>query len=411
MPISRAAGIVALAACAKFCSAPGQSFFIAVFVDHLIAGTSVTRTGFAVMYGLATVFSAATVLGVGRAVDRRGVAPVWASVALGLSAGCLVLSLATGPALVFLALCLMRGFGQGSFPLLGTVLVASSFEAARGRALSLSSQGIAVATATLPALCVVLIAAVGWRPTLQIVAATLALVVVPLSLLARSGRRRPALAQPRPAALRETLRRPGVRSLLLIFAVPPLVTTAIVVNAVSVLGEIGLGSGEAAGAIGVMALSAVGGALIGGLLVDRFAPRVVLAAMGATLVASTVLMLAKLPVAAYAGFVALGLAGGLYTTANGSLWAQTYGTEGLGRLQSLASSGQILGAALGPLPLALSLSLGGSYAPGLALLAALAGAGLLGGWLWASRAARRDATPGTQLLRPRRSPAGSSAAA
>ncbi|MEX2448640.1 MAG: MFS transporter [Solirubrobacterales bacterium] len=389
MSTSRAAGIVALAACAKFCSAPGQSFFIAIFVDHLIAGTSVTRTGFAAMYGLATVFSAATVLGVGRAVDRRGVAPVWAAVALGLSAGCLALSLATGPALVFLALCLMRGFGQGSFPLLGTVLVASSFEAARGRALSLSSQGIAAATATLPGLCVALIAAFGWRPTLQIVAAALALVVLPLSLLARTGRRRRVASHSTPAGLRETLRRPGVRSLLLIFAVPPLVTTAIVVNAVSVLGEIGLGSGEAAGAIGVMALSAVGGALIGGVLVDRFAPRVVLAALGVALTLSVALLALGVPVLAYGSFVALGVANGLYATANGSLWAQTYGAEGLGRLQSLASSGQILGAALGPLPLALSLSLTGSYAPGLALLAALAGAGLLGGWLWAARTSRR----------------------
>ncbi len=391
MSASRAAGIVALAACAKFASAPGQSFFIAVFVDHLIAGAGVTRTGFAVMYGLATVFSAATVLGVGRAVDRRGVGPVWAAVALGLSAGCLTLSLASGAALVFLALCLMRGFGQGSFPLLGTVLVASSFEAARGRALGLASQGIAVATAILPGLCVALIAAFGWRPTLQIAAAALALGVAPLSLVAQRGAPHVRAPAPSAAGLRETLRRPGVRPLLLVFAVPPLLTTAVVVNSVSLLGEIGLGVGQAAGAIGAMALCAVAGALLGGVLVDRFASRVPLAAMGAALTLSAALLLLAAPLAAYAAFVVLGLAGGLYSTANGSLWAQTYGTAGLGRLQSLASSGQILGAALGPLPLALSLSLTGSYAPGLALLAALAAAGLVGGWLWATRTARREA--------------------
>ena len=115
-------------------------------------------------------------------MDRRGIAPVWAFVALGLSAGCLTLSFASSAALVFVALCLMRGFGQGSFPLLGTVLVASSFEAARGRALGFASQGITLATAILPAVCVALIAAFGWRSTLQIAAAILALIVLPLPL-------------------------------------------------------------------------------------------------------------------------------------------------------------------------------------------------------------------------------------
>jgi MFS family permease len=391
MSRTRAAGIIALATLAKFSSAPGQSFFIAVFVDHLIAGAGVSRTGFALLYGFATVFSASTVLGIGRAIDRRGIGLVWVGVAFGLSAGCALMSLAYGPLLVFVALCMMRGFGQGSFPLLGTVLVASSFERARGRAFSISAQGIAIATAILPGLGVILINSYGWRSALRLVAAALILVVAPLGLVARRGPGRRPARRPKATRLRETIRMPGVRPLLCVFAVPPLVVTAIVVNSVSLFGAIGLGAAAAAGAIGAMAISAVFGTLIGGVLVDRFRPGIPLAAMAATLAVAVGLFLIAAPLAAYVSFVALGAANGLYTTANGALWAETYGTEGLARLQSLASSGQILGAALGPLPLALSLTLTGGYTAGLVLLGALALIGLLGGRRWARRSSPRIA--------------------
>jgi len=105
----------------------------------------------------------------------------------------------------------------------------------------------------------------------------------------------------------------------------------------------------------------------------------VLSVMGAALLISPLLLMLGAVGVTYVAFVALGVAGGLFATANGSLWAQLYGTDGLGSLQSIGSAGQIAGAAAGPLPLALSLSLTGSYVPGLALLAGLALAGTIGG--------------------------------
>ena len=48
--------------------------------------------------------------------------------------------------------------------------------------------------------------------------------------------------------------------------------------------------------------------------------------------------------------------GGLCEICLGSLWAQLYGTDGLGSLQSIGSAGQIAGAAAGPPPGALALA-------------------------------------------------------
>lgn len=98
--------------------------------------------------------------------------------------------------------------------------------------------------------------------------------------------------------MRASLRRPGVVTLLAISTVGPLIMTAVVVHAISLLRSVG-------------------------------AP-----------------------------------------TANGSLWAHGYGIESLGGLQGLASSAQIAGAAIGPLPLAISLDATGSDVPGLIALVA-----------------------------------------
>jgi hypothetical protein len=86
--------------------------------------------------------------------------------------------------------------------------------------------------------------------------------------------------------------------------------------------------------------------------------------------------------AAYAGFVLLGLAGGLFTVVSGTAWARSYGFERLGGMQGSASLVQILAAAICPLPLALSLGGSGSYLPGTLMLVALAAGATIAAACW-----------------------------
>lgn len=85
---------------------------------------------------------------------------------------------------------------------------------------------------------------------------------------------------------------------------------------------------------------------------------------------------------AYAGFAAIGAAGGCFGVTSGIVWARTYGVIGLGRLQGVSFAAQIAAAAAGPLPLALSLEATGSYTAGVLLLAAVATAALAGAAHW-----------------------------
>jgi MFS family permease len=397
--VRSAAATVALGAVAKFASGPGQSFFIAVFVDHLIRDAGVSRTGFASLYALATTVSAAMVLAIGRLVDRRGVRVVWLGVAAGLASACVGLSLATGPLMVLLALSLMRGFGQGSFPLLGTVLIATRFEARRGRAFSAAAQGVTLAGIVLPGVAAALIALFGWRHALQLVALGIVVAIVPLGLL--TSAKRGSVEGPVPDAHRlgATLRRPGVLPLLLILAAPPLITTAVVINAVSLLGAAGISPGAAAASLGLTSLAGAAGAIAGGQLADRRPPHVILGTLGGILAAGIGLLLLGAAGPSFAGLVLLGLATGMSATANGTVWASVYGLEGIGALQGVASAGQVAGAAAGPLPIAALLALTGGYSAGLGLLLAIAVAAAVAGARW--RPARDQPARGRPRVHPR----------
>lgn len=377
------AGVVALAFVASLASSPGQSYWLSLFVDDLIDATGLSRAAFSFVYAAATACSALTVLAVGRLVDRRGVGTAWAVVAVGLAVGCGAASVAAGAVSAFVALALLRAFGQGSFPLLGTLMVAARFDGWRGRALAVGNLGSTLAAAGLPAIAVLLIAELGFRDAFRVTGLAVLLLVTPLALVAaRVGAGAPSTLRPVVpagegtglAVALERLRFPwreGGGILLVVLAAPPLVVTGAVFHATSILAERGLGDGGAAGVLAVLAVTTAIGAVVAGVLLDRLGARPVLVASSLLLGGGVALLLADGTVAAYGAFAVLGVAGGLNVTANGVVWAQGYGVERLGALQSAGDAARIAGAALGPLPLAVAFSAAGAYDAGLVALAGL----------------------------------------
>ena len=231
----------------------------------------------------ATACSALTVLAVGRLVDRRGVGTAWAAVAVGLAAGCGVASLAAGAVGAFVALALLRAFGQGSFPLLGTLMVAARFDGWRGRALAVGNLGSTLAAAGLPAVAVLLIAELGFRDAFRVTGLAVLVLVAPLALVAarlapRCGRGRRGDGRGSPPARERFPWREGGGVLLVILAAPPLVVTGAVFHATSILAERGLGDGAAAGVLAVLAVTTALGAVVAGVLLDRAGARPVLVA-------------------------------------------------------------------------------------------------------------------------------------
>lgn len=378
--------IAVLAAAAFFASAPGQSFLISVFVDDILEGTGLSRTAFSGLYAAGTVVSAVSMLVLGRLVDRYGLRVAWVVVSLALATACGLASLATGAVVVFLALALLRTSGQGSFTLVGTLLVATSFERRRGQAMAVANLGITAASVLLPPSVAALILAVGWRHAYQVLALAVAVLVLPLAVLVRPGPERapaaPASGQGSPSmpaasrpATRLGISLPSATAarLLLILAAPPLVGTALTFHAVSILGEQqGLSYLQAGACLSVLGLSSAVGTVLSGLVADRISTRALLVLLSLVTLCAPLVLLAQATVAAYGAFAVLGIAMGATGVANGTVWARTFGLDGLARIQGTAQSSMITAAALAPLVPALGHTAGTGYVPALLLLGALA---------------------------------------
>jgi MFS family permease len=399
--------VLALAATAMLASGPGQSFLIAVFVDELIAAADVTRTGFSLLYAGGTVVSAASMLMIGRLADRSGLRAVWAVAALGLAGACLLASLVHGIVLAFLALAFLRTFGQGTFPLAATLLVARSFRGRRGQAFASASLGLTVASIALPPASVGLILAFGWRDAYRLLGLAVLVLVLPLGLLIRDGGRRATEPAPAgatggryPRALRVARRGPAIalptrraRRLLFVVSAPPFLMTAVIFHAVAVLDERGLSLAQAGGVLALLGAANAAGTIAGGAVADRVRTRSLLVAMTALLLLGIALLLFRSTPAAVAAYLAIGLGGGVFGVTSGIVWPRTYGLAGLGRLQGTATSVQIAGAAAGPLPLALASGLTGGFDAGLLALGLYAAVVLVVAFRW------RD--PRIVRLRPR----------
>jgi MFS family permease len=396
--------VLSLAFVAMFASAPGQSFLIAVFVDEILDGAGISRTAFAGLYAGATVVSASAMMVVGRAADRSGLRAVWIVVGLGLALACALASVIQGLLLAFVALALLRTFGQGSFPLVATLLVNRWFGGRRGQAMAVASFGLTAAGVVLPPLVVLLVIHVGWENAYRILGLALLAVVLPLAILVREpsgGRGRIDLPVPGagrfPRGLRSSRRLPRLTlptrraaRLLLVLSASPLILTAVIFHAVSLLGARGLSLTEAGLALSLLGLASAAGTVAGGAVADRISTRALLSGTSALLAASVAILIVHGRPAAYLAFVVLGFAGGLFGIASGIVWARTYGLEQLGRLQGASFAVQIAAAAAGPLPLALSLAAADSYTPALIGLAAYGGLTLAVALRWRDpRAVRR----------------------
>jgi MFS family permease len=374
-----------LAFAAMVASGPGQSYLVAVFVDEMLAGTGLSRTVFSALYAGGTVVSAVCMLRLGRLADRVGLRALWVVASLGLAGACALASAAHGVVLAFLGLAFLRTFGQGSFPLLATVLVSRTFAGRRGQAMAVASLGLTATSVLLPPLAVWLILELGWRNAYRSLGLALLVLALPLAVFVRTpaspaGRRPPASSGRwqrglypralRPSRLLPRLEVPSPRALRLLFivAAPPLIVTAVIFHLVSLLSGRGLSFAQAGLALSVFGVSSAIGTVIGGSITDRARTRTLLAATSGLIALGTGLLLVPTGPVGFGAVVLMGLGTGLFGVAARIVWPRTYGLAEIGRLQGTATSVQIAAAAAGPLPLAVSDAATGGYTAGLLAL-------------------------------------------
>ena len=301
------------------CLAIGGLFSLPVFLRPIAQDTGWSTTGISTAMTLAFVALALGSIAWGTLSDRFGPRGVVLAGSVLLAAGLALASLA--PSLRVFQLCFggLVGFAAAAIFAPMMACVTGWFDTRRSLAVSLVSAGMGMAPMTMSPLAAWLVQAHDWRTALQIIAALVAALMLPLALLVR---RPPALAQAAPTAVPGSAQQQPALSLgqalrsapFLILVLTSFLSCAThsgpIFHTVSYAVTCGIPLMAAVSIYSLEGLAGMGGRLVFGLLGDRFG-------------AARVLVLALLAQAIVAlGYVAARELGSFYAVA--ALFGFTY---------------------------------------------------------------------------------------
>lgn len=379
--------IILLAAAGHYISAPGQTYCISAMVDPMLAELEqINRSDYSLAYLVGTILAGCLLPLSGSLVDRfgaRAMMPI-AGVLLGLA--CTWMSQLESLAALYFGFLMLRCFGQGMLPLFSNWLIGEWFQKRRGMAIGIIGIGGALSTMSVPWLANQAIKEVDWRYAWMFLATiTWILMIAPPLLFVRN---RPEaiglfpdlqLTHPptensnstvvdnEPSWTRaEALRDPTFWKLLTVGITSALVGTGLMFHQVALLGAHEVSRDFAIQLISLQAGVGIASTLIFGYLTDRL-PAQKLLAFSMLLLALDTLLLIYLPTPRMAILYAviMGLFGGIIRTAGQVTWINYYGRKNQGAVCGAALSVMVVASGVGPLPLAWSEKLTGSFNLGL----------------------------------------------
>lgn len=388
--------IVALAAIALGMTAPGQTAGVSVFIDPMMEGLSLSRTEVSTAYLLGTLAGAVSMPWFGSLLDRRGVRYTLSVVAAAFSVLLAVMSGVQGIVTLTLGFVGIRMLGQGALGLVSSTAVAYWFDRRRGTALGITSALGQAILSIAPLALGLAVTGLGWRSAWIAAAITVGAVTL---LIARTGMRdrpedveqlvdgRSRTAESRDTAPWGVTRAVAVRTPMFWAITGAVVTTGLIgtglaFHQISILGEQGLSTIEAAANFVPQTIAGLFATLATGSLVDRIRPRTLLAVSMVLLVAAIVVLPHVSPgwSAALYG-AAVGASGGSARALEAAAFPRFFGTLHLGSIRGVVMASSVAGTAFGPILLALGHAASGSYVPvlrwSLLLPAAIAVLGLV----------------------------------
>lgn len=379
--------VLAVALVTTAMTLPGQTAGVSVFLDAIVADLGASRSTVSLLYMLGTLTGSAALPFVGRFIDARGPRVAVTAIALGFALACAFMSQVGGLAMLAVAFVAIRGLGQGSLSLVSVHEVNLWFVKRRGLAVGIAGLGMSVATAFVPPLLEQLQQAVGWRTAYLTLAAVVATVALPLGVtffrdrperygrLPDGGWTSPA-TPPAPTKVeepswtaREARGTAAFWSVCLASMSVAAWTTGLIFHHYDLLAARGLDRAAASVTFVPLGLVAAAANLAVGALLDRVAPRFVIATMMVGQAAAALLCVAVTADSTWLYGAVLGATMGANGAVSGTVYAQYFGRRHLGAIKGFASTMTVAGSALGPLVLAVGNDLFAGYAVILAIVA------------------------------------------
>lgn len=377
--------ILLVASLAVFFSGPGQTYGVSTFVDPMIDELGISRSVYSMTYSFGTLVSAATLVYVGRLVDRIGERAILIVATITFAVGLVLLSASQGPIWLLAGFALLRTSGQGVLTLAAKTIIPHWFIRRRGFAFSIVGLAGAVSLALFPLLHSQTVGWLGWRGAWRLDAGLLLLILLPVFVLALRNRpsdvgldigreearrdrdtSRSDLQVHVPSSegmtLREALRTPMFWAIVSAGLVPSLVVTGLTFNQVAIFTDRGLPETLAATTFTVESVFQVAVTMAVGWYLDRYPVKYALVwAQVALALAMVALLVADGVWLAYAYAMLRGASMAAWTVGSDVAWPQFFGRKQLGSIRGVGYSLSVVGAALGPLPFGFAYDLIGDY--------------------------------------------------
>jgi MFS family permease len=377
-------GSIALivAAAAMVGTLPGRTQGLGLVTEPVLADLGISRIDYAQLNLWATLIGSAGAIGVGRFIDRFGSGVVISATAFALGVTVSLMSGVHSMAMLTIAMTATRTLGQSALSVASLAMVGQSFRRHVDGAMALYSILMSVGFMIAFPLVGFIVQSRGWRAAWLTIGVALVVGLAPAALLVKRPNPEPGFenedASPSTEnielhayTLRAAVATPAFWVFALGAALYGLVASGIGLFNESILAERGLGPGVYYQTLMVTAMTALVGNFAGGWLAGSIALNRL---MGLSL-SVLALGLAFLPqvmtrASALAWATMMGLGGGLVMVLFFSVWPRVYGRQHLGRIQGAAQAMTVIASAVGPLLLAATVGMTGSYAAMFYILAA-----------------------------------------
>ncbi len=359
-----------------FWSAPGQTYFIALFSGELRSDMGLSHGDFGFLYSAATLLSAVIIVWSGTFLDRVPLRRFALLVVAGVATACVCLAFSQGTWSLLLALLLLRQFGQSLMMMTASTTMVRYIRSSPGTANALSSMGYRFGEALLPALIVAALVLLDWRELLLMCAGFSLVVMIPLlhRLLARHAvrhRQYEASVQAMETSVddsrrhwqrHEVLRDHRFYLLLPAVCSAALLFTGFIFHSVHLVESKSWSLHDWSFWFAAYAITSMFAALAGGRLVDRIGAMRLIAWLPLP-IGIACISLATMHAAWSAGlFLCLmALTAGSVASASSPLYAELYGTRYLGSIKSATSATAVLFSALSPVAMGWALDAGVSF--------------------------------------------------
>ncbi len=340
-----------------FFSSFGQSFFLGLFNASIRNELDISHGQFGSIYAIATIFSSALLIWVGKKIDEYRLLHYSLFVVVLLSISSLLFSYINSIYFLSVAIFLMRFSGQGLMSHTSTTAISRFFEKTRGKALSTIWFGLSTAEFILPVVITYLFLFYSWRTIWQGIA-LLMLILLPLVIIKtiktiNFDSREEKINNKNNTKIKSWRRKEIIKDyrfyiISLNMLAGPWIITGIFVYQ-SFISDTKMWNVYAIPkAFMIYSITSIISLVLSGFLVDKFTSRKLIPLINIPLLFSMItLFLIQDEIGAYIFLGLIGVTNGLANVLGSSTWAEIYGVKYIGSIKALTTALMVFSTAFG----------------------------------------------------------------